>query len=221
VNGLTSGTNHDFLTLFWTPIQKAEQRWQPPVRLGSVVPRRTLSGFYIAALPGGGEHSGRYRCHVVPGVVWHRRRLAVLLGASLDPRATEVRVVTRRDSANRARAFDIVVEGGLHTRLEMSGRLRRLPEGLTLNMGFMQWKPSGNLAILPEYCRAMVIGRPRVAYRPPTTAGDFPFGAPCMALGWRSARVSVLNGEFATGGFQVGIQGIRRVPDVSPLCRSR
>lgn len=219
MSGLTSGTDHDFLTLFWTPIHKAEERWQPPVRLGSVVPRWTLSGFYVAALPG--EGGTRYRCQVVPGVVWYRRRLSILLGASLDPQTTQVQVVVDREDGRRARSFDIIVEGGLHTRLEMSGRLRHLPQGLTLNMMFMQWKPSGNLVTLPECARAMVIGRPHPTYLPPTTAEDFPFGTPCVALGWHSARVSVLEGEFATGGFQVGIQGIRRVPDMSPLCGSR
>ncbi|MGD2063811.1 MAG: hypothetical protein PVF51_09565 [Nitrospirota bacterium] len=185
-----------------------------------MAPRRTLSGFYIASLPGG-EGETHYRCQVVPGVVWHKRRLSILLGASLDPRATEVRVVVDHDNGKRARSFEIAVEGGLHTRLEMNARLRRLPPGLTMNMSFVQWKPSGNLVMLPEYARGIVIGRPHVTYLPPTTAEDFPFGTPCVALGWRSARVGLLNGEFATGGFQVGVQGIRRVPDMSPLCGSR
>lgn len=219
MTGLSSLTDHDFLTLFWTPIQKAAERWQPPVRLGAVAPKRTLSGFYITSVPA--ELGVHYRCQVVPGVVWYGRRLAILLGASLDPRATEVRVVVDRENGRRARSFDIIVGGGLHARLEMNGRLRRLPQGLTLNLNFMQWKPSGNLVTLAECARAMVIGRPHATYLPPTTAEDFPFGTPCVVLGWRSARVSVLDGEFATGGFQVGIQGIRRVSDMSPLCGSR
>jgi hypothetical protein len=209
---------HDFLTLFWTPLGKAQERWQPPVSLCAIVPRWTLSGFYITAVPADGEP--RYRCQVVPGVMWYERRLSILLGASLDPRVTDVRVTVQR-GRKAARAFEITAGGGAHTRLQISGNLRRLPERLTLSMNFMQWKASGNLVALSECARGMVIGRPHMRYQPPTAAEDFPFGAACVALGWRSGRVSVPNEGLATGRLQIGIEGIRRVPDLAPLCGAR
>jgi len=212
-------TGHDFLTLFWTPLDKAQARWQPPVSLCSVLPRWTLSGFYLTAVPGDGRP--RYRCQVVPGVMWYERRLSILLGASLDPRVTDVRVAVQHNGRKGARTFGITVDGGAHTRLEMTGNLRRLPEALTLNMNFMQWKPSGNLLALSECARGMVIGRPHMRYQPPTTAEDFPFGAACVALGWRSGRVSLPSEGLANGRLQIGIEGIRRVPDLSPMCGAR
>ena len=212
-------TGHDFLTLFWTPLDKAEERWQPPISLCAVLPRRTLSGFHITAVPG--EGGPRYRCQVVPGVMWYERRLAILLGARLDPRVTDVRVTVERQTWRGGRPFGITVDGGGHTRLEMTGSLRRLPARFTLSMHFMQWKPSGNLVALPECARSLVIGRPHMRYQPPTTAEDFPFGGACVALGWQSGRVSVAEEGLAAGGLQVGIEGIRRVPDLSPMCGAR
>jgi len=212
-------SDHDFLMLFWTPLDKAQARWQPPVSLCSVFPRWTLSGFYITAVPGEGRP--RYRCQVVPGVMWYERRLSILLGASLDPRVTDVGVTLQHRGPKAARTFGITVDGGAHTRLEMTGNLRRLPGGLTLNMNFTQWKPSGHLVALPECARGIVIGRPHMRYQPPTTAEDFPFGAACVALGWRSGRVRLPNEGLATGRLPIGIEGIRRVPDLSPMCGAR
>lgn len=221
MNDHKPGIPHDFLILFWTPVRGAEERWQPPVRLAPVAPRRTLAGFYISSPPCDVDGGGRYRCRVVPGLVWYQRRLAILLGAALDPRVTEVCVNHQRGRAKDDRtigAVDISVGSGLHTGFEVSGRFRALPRGLVWNLKFVQWRPSGTLQPLAECAQRIVVGRPKVAYRPAAAAEEFPFGSPCVALGWQSTRGALPAEVIANGALRVGIEGIRRVSTSSPLC---
>ena len=206
----------DYLILFWTRVADAERRWRPPLSLVALAPRRTLSGLYLSAAPSADRTT--YRCRVVPGVVRHEGRLAVLLGASLSAGATQVRVgvVGERRSIGR---FEISVTSGRQRCLEVGGRLHALPPRLSIPVNFVQWKPSGALVTLPECAQEVALGRPHVQARPPVE--DLPFGAPFVVLGWGSSRVVDEEEGRLPASMRISTEGIRRATDAAPACRVR
>jgi len=210
-------SQRDYLILFWTRVSDAEQRWRPPLSLVALAPRRTLSGLYLSAAPSADLATYR-RCRVVPCVVRHEGRLAVLLGASLSAGATQVRVgvAGQRRSVGR---FEISVTSGRQRCLEVGGRLHALPSRLSIPINFVQWKPSGTLVTLPECAQEVALGRPHVQARPPVA--DLPFGVPFVVLGWGSSRVVDEEGRRLPASMRVSIEGIRRVVEPIPTCRIR
>ncbi|HBB40000.1 MAG: hypothetical protein COW73_07195 [Nitrospirae bacterium CG18_big_fil_WC_8_21_14_2_50_70_55] len=201
----------DYLVLFWTRLDDAERRWHPPVPLVALAPRRTLSGLYLSSA---GE-SG-YRCRVVPGVVRHDKRLAVLLGAALSAGATQVSVGVAKPRRGVGR-FEISVTHGHQRCLAVGGRLHALPARLAIPLTFLQWKPSGALVALPECAQEVAWGRPHLEARPPVT--DLPFGAPFVVVGWGSSRVaSEAEGRLPVP-LRISIEGIHRVAGPASACR--
>ncbi len=206
----------DYLILFWTRVADAERRWRPPLSLVALAPRRTLSGLYLSAAPSVGQAA--YRCRVVPGVVRHDKRLAILLGASLSSGATDVHVgvAPQRHGVGQ---FEISVTSGRQRCLEVDGRLHALPSRLSVPVNFVQWKPSGTLVTLPECAQEVALGRPHVQARP--LKADLPFGSPFVVLGWGSSRVMDEEEGRLPASMRVSIEGIRRVTDATPACRVR
>jgi len=208
-------SRRDYLILFWTRVADAERRWRPPLSLVALAPRRTLSGLYLSTSAVGGMP---YRCRVVPGVVRHEGRLAVLLGAALSTGATDVRVGVERRRRGIGR-FQINVTSGRQRCMEVEGRLHALPSRLSVPVTFVQWKPSGALVTLPECAQEVALGRPHVQARPPKA--DLPFGAPFVVLGWGSSRVIDEEEGRLPASMRVSIEGIRRATDAAPACRVR
>jgi len=209
-------SRRDYLILFWTRVADAERRWRPPLSLVALAPRRTLSGLYLSAAPTIGQAA--YRCRVVPGMVRHGKRLAVLLGAVLSSGATDVRVGVARQRRGVGQ-FEISVTSGRQRCFEMDGRLHALPARLSVPVNFVQWKPSGALVTLPECAQEVALGRPHVQAQPPKA--DLPFGAPFVVLGWGSSRVVDEGEGRLPASMRVSIEGIRRATDVAPACRVR
>lgn len=206
----------DYLILFWTRVADAERRWRPPLSLVALAPRRTLSGLYLSAAPSVGQTA--YCCRVVPGVVRHHKRLAVLLGACLSSGSTDVHVEIERRRHGIGR-FEISVISGRQRCLEVNGRLHALPSRLSVPVNFVQWKPSGALVTLPECAQQVALGRPHLQARPPKA--DLPFGSPFVVLGWGSSRVVDEEEGRLPASMRVSIEGLRRVTDATPACRVR
>lgn len=212
--GERDAVRRDYLILFWTRVDDAERRWHPPVPLVALAPRRTLSGLYLSAAPTAGPMV--YRCRVVPGLVRHDKRLAVLLGASLSAGATQVRIAVARQRRGSGR-FEISVTSGRQRCLEVGGRLHALPSRLSIPLTFLQWKPSGALVTLPECSQEVALGRPHVQARPPLA--DLPFGTPFVVAGWVSSRVVGEEEGMLPASLRVSIEGIRRVGGPAAQCR--
>ncbi len=225
--GFVKGRNHgcrgvgrgaarrDYLILFWTRVDEAERRWRPPLPLVAVAPHRTLSGLYLSTVPSGGETA--YRCRVVPGMVRHERRLAVLLGASLAAGATQVRVGVAHQRRGVG-PFEITVAGGGgRPWMEVQGRLHALPARVVIPMTLLQWRPSGALLPLPECAQEVAVGRPHVVTRPP--AADLPFGSPFVVFAWGSTRVRDEEEGRLPASLGISVEGLHRLADPPHLLR--